>query len=415
MGKNTKAVSLEGEGRSSQTYIIITAFLSLLAIVGFAYYGPPFFFDFMTKEFGWSRTVVTSGNALAKFLVGPLFGFIAGYLIDRYGPRLMLMAGALMGGFALIGLGSISGTLWTFYFFYLFNALGYVFGGPLPCQVLISRWFDKNRGKAMGIAYLGIGIGGAFSWDISNLMVSNFGWHYALIGLGILVILIAFPFSFFIKDAKPKFVAKAKSEDMVPMKNILKNRNFYLLAFGSMCSIAAVGGIVQHFKLYLVDHDFTQTQAAHLWRLVLLSSLVGRVLMGTLADIIHRKYVMILIYMIVATAIPLLLVPNFPGRIYIFAVIFGIGLGGDYMIIPLMAGDLFGVKALGRTMGIILVSDTMTESGFPMIVGKLYDITGNYTIGFSVLICMALIGTIIVSFLPDTREKMQQDNAFEHS
>ena len=101
MVNNTKAVSLEGAGRSSQTYIIVTAFLSLLAIVGFAYYGPPFFFNFMIKDFGWSRTIVTSGNALAKFLIGPLFGFVAGYLIDRYGPRLMLMAGALMGGFAL--------------------------------------------------------------------------------------------------------------------------------------------------------------------------------------------------------------------------------------------------------------------------------------------------------------------------
>jgi len=403
MGNNTHAISIGTAGRSSQTYIIVTAFLSLLAIVGFAYYGVPFYFDFMMKEFGWSRTVVTSGNAFAKLLVGPLFGFIAGYLIDRYGPRMMLMAGALMGGFALIGLGFASGTLWMFYFFYLFNALGYVFGGPLPCQVLISRWFDKNRGKAMGIAYLGIGIGGAMAPEISTAMESNFGWHYAMCGLGVLVILIAFPFSFFIKDARPKFIERTKKEDLVPMKNILKNPNFYLLGFGSMCSIAAVGGIGQHLKLYLVDHNFAQAQAAHVMSFMLLASLVGRVLMGTLADLIRRKYVMVLIYMIVASAIPLLLVPDFPGRIYIFAVIFGIGLGGDYMIIPLMAGDLFGVKALGRTMGIILVSDGISEALFPMIVGKMHDMTGNYSLGFSLLICIALIGAIIISFLPDTR------------
>lgn len=409
MGDNTQAISIGAVRRSSQTYIIVTAFLSLLAIVGFAYYGVPFYFDFMMKEFGWSRTIVTSGNALAKLLVGPLFGFIAGYLIDRYGPRMMLMAGALMGGFALIGLGFTSGTLWTFYFFYLFNALGYVFGGPLPCQVLISRWFDKNRGKAMGIAYLGIGIGGALAPEISTMLESNFGWHYALSGLGILVILIAFPFSFFIKDDRPKFVAKTKSEDMVPMKNILKNPNFYLLGFGSMCSIAAVGGIGQHLKLYLVDSNFSQASAAHVMSFVLLSSLAGRVLMGTLADIINRKYVMVLIYMIVASAIPLLLVPDFPGRIYIFAVIFGIGLGGDYMIIPLMAGDLFGVKALGRTMGIILVADGISEASFPMIVGKIHDNTGNYTLGFTLLICVAVIGAIIVSFLPDS--KTAKENA----
>ena len=230
MGNNTQAVSLGTVARSSQTYIIVTAFLSLFAIVGIGYYGVPFYFDFMMKEFGWSRTVVTSGNAVAKLLVGPLFGFIAGYLIDRYGPRLMLMAGALMGGIALIGLG-FTNALWMFYFFYIFNALGYVFGGPLPCQVLISRWFDKNRGKAMGIAYLGIGIGGALAPEISRAMEGSYGWHIALCSLGVLVILIAFPFAFFIKDSRPKMDVKAKSEEMVPMNKILRNPNFYLLGY----------------------------------------------------------------------------------------------------------------------------------------------------------------------------------------
>jgi len=414
MGNKTQAISLETPARSSQTYIIITAFLSLFAIVGIGYYGVPFYFDFMMKEFGWTRTVVTSGNAVAKLLVGPLFGFIAGYLIDRYGPRLMLMGGALAGGVALIGLG-FTNALWMFYFFYIFNSLGYVFGGPLPCQVLISRWFDKNRGKAMGIAYLGIGIGGAMAPEISRAIEGNYGWHIALTSLGVLVILVAFPFALFIKDSRPKVNVKAKSDEMVPMNTILRNPNFYLLAVGSMCSIAAVGGIGQHIKLFLVDSNFNQSEAAHVMSFVLLSSLAGRVLMGFLADLIRRKYVMILIYMIVASAIPLLLMPDFPGRIYIFAVIFGIGLGGDYMIIPLMAADLFGVKALGRTMGIILVADGVSESTFPMIVGALHSVTNNYTLGFSMLICIAVIGAIIVSFLPATNSNTGVDNAFEHS
>ena len=135
--------------------------------------------------------------------------------------------------------------------------------------------------------------------------------------------------------------------------------------------------------------------------LVLLSSLAGRVIMGWLADILPRKYVMILIYIIVGASIPLLLMPDFPGRLYIFAVIFGIGLGGDYMIIPLMAGDLFGVKMLGRVMGIILVADGIAESLAPMMVGALYnDALKSYTFGFTVLICIALTGALIVSFLP---------------
>ncbi len=340
---------MKNSSSSSQTYIVITAFLALFAIVGFAYYGLPFFYDFMMKEFGYSRAEVTSGNAVGKLLVAPLFGFLAGWLIDRYGPRRLMMLGAVLMGIAFIGL-SYSDSMWMFYMFYVFNALGYVFGGPLPCQVLISRWFEKNRGKAMGIAYLGIGTGGAIVPVLAAQLQASVGWQHALNILGVMIVLIALPLAFFIKDPSSHTRKTQKTATGVSMKNILKNRNFYLLAFGSMCSIGAVGGMGQHLKLYLRDLDFTQAGAANVMSMVLLSSLAGRVLMGWLADLINRKYVMILIYMIVACAISFLFLPDFQGKIYVFAIIFGIGLGGDYMIIPLMAGDLFGVKALGRTM-----------------------------------------------------------------
>jgi sugar phosphate permease len=413
MGNKTETAIKEQPKLSSQTYVITTAFLTLFALVGFAYYGLPFFFDFITREYGWSRTVVTSGNALGKLLVGPMFGFIAGWLIDKYGPRKLMLTGILMMGIALVGL-SFADSLGLFYLFYIFNALGYVCGGPLPCQVLISGRFDKNRGKAMGIAYLGIGTGGAVVPLIAAALERNYGWHNSLAALGVIAVIIAFPMVFFLRGSSFKGTTAGKNEATVPVKNILINPNFYLLGIGSMCAIGVVGGINQHLKLYLRDLNFTQSQAAHVISLVLLSSLAGRVLMGWLADLIHRKYVMILIYMIVATAIPLLLMPDFPGRIYIFAVIFGIGLGGDYMIIPLMAGDLFGVKALGRTMGIILVADGIAESLFPMLLGSLYNsVTKSYSVGFIVLICVAVTGAMIVSFLPKSVKSAEIKNAID--
>jgi len=417
MKNNSVSIKPVSGGSSSQTYIVITAFMSLFALVGFAYYGVPFFYDFMVNDFGYSRAEVTSGNAVGKLVVAPLFGFLAGWLIDRYGPRRLMMLGAVLMGVALMGL-SYSSSLWMFYMFYVFNALGYVFGGPLPCQVLISRWFDKNRGKAMGIAYLGIGLGGAIVPILSTNLESHLGWQHALTIIGILIIVVAFPMSYFIKDPSR---AKSKTETKTPeapvsMKRILQNPNFYLLAFGSMCSIGAVGGMGQHLKLYLRDLEFTQAHAANIMSVVLLSSLAGRVLMGWLADLINRKYVMILIYCIVAFAITLLLLPPFPGKIYIFAVVFGLGLGGDYMIIPLMAGDLFGVKALGRTMGIILVADGVAESVFPVLVGHLYnEAAKSYALGFTILVAVALTGVIFVSFLPKTRGKEDKNAGLEHA
>jgi len=388
------------ENGSSQPYVLAAAFFSLLAIVGFALYGLPFYYDFMKEEFGWTTKVVTSGNAVSKLLVAPLFGFLAGWIIDRYGPRKMMMAGAVMVGGALIGLGFMS-SLWMFYFFYVFNALGYVFGGPLPCQVLISRRFDKNRGKAMGIAYLGIGSGFVIVPLISVALERHFGWHFALAGLGLLIILIALPLAYFLKEPSAGQELHIVKQPSVKMSEVLKNKNFYLLALGSMCSIAAVGGTNQHLKLYLRNLEYNQSEAAHIISLVAFSSLAGRVLMGWLSDLYPRKNVMVLIYLIVASAIPILLLPEFPGRIYLFAVIFGLGLGGDYLIIPLMAADLFGVKTLGRVMGIVLVADGIAEATSPWMVGALYnEATKSYSIGFTALIFIALAGAVIVSFLP---------------
>jgi len=106
----------DSHGKSSQPYIVTTAFLAMMAIVGFALYGLPFFYDQWIDEFHWSRVTVTSGNAFSKLLVAPLFGFIAGWIIDKYGPRRVMLAGILMAGGALIGLGLMS-SLWMFYFF----------------------------------------------------------------------------------------------------------------------------------------------------------------------------------------------------------------------------------------------------------------------------------------------------------
>src|SRR5687767_15985657 len=90
-----------------QTQIAATAFLSLFSIVGIMFYGLPFFYDFWVKEYGWSRATVTSGNAVAKVAVG-LLGFFAGWFIDRFGPRRLMLAGILMGGIGLVGLSTVT-------------------------------------------------------------------------------------------------------------------------------------------------------------------------------------------------------------------------------------------------------------------------------------------------------------------
>src|SRR5262245_35885714 len=320
MSQKVLSGSIAGETlNGAKIQVAATAFLSLFSLVGLSFYGLPFFYDFMVKEFGWNRATVTSGNAFGKIIIGPLFGFLAGYIIDRFGPKRLMMTGILMGGIALIGLSQMT-ALWMFYFFYLFNALGYVCGGPLPNQVLLTRWFDKARGKAMGFAYIGIGVGGMVVPQLARWLNSQFGWHRALMTLGVLMIVIAVPMVWFVKE-QPEGYKASVAEAPLPVGYILKQPAFYLLAIGSMCSIGAVGGTNQHLKLFMsVDLKYSQETAANVISLVLASSVAGRLLMGWLADRLPKKYVMLLIYALVSAAIPLLYFVSAPGVIYVFAV-----------------------------------------------------------------------------------------------
>ena len=393
-----------GSPRRDQTLALTTAFLSLFSIVGVALYGLPFFYDFFVEDLGWSRAQVTSGNALSKLLVGPLFGFLAGVIVDRFGPRRLMLAGIAMAGLALIGLGGTT-TLSAFYFFYLFNALGYVCGGPLPNQVLLSRLFDKGRGKAMGFAYLGIGIGGMLVPLLAHVLIGQFGWRLALRLLGVLIIVLAFPAAFFVREPPAGGSgAPGTPAEPVSIVPVLKRPAFYLLAFGSMASIGAIGGTIQNMKLYLaLDKGMAQGLIAQVLSLVLAGSIVGRILMGWLADRWPRKRVMLLVYLIVAGAIPLLAVAPTTVALKIAGFLFGVGLGGDYMIIPLMAADLFGLKVMGRLMGIVLTADGVAEALVPMAVATIRDQTGSYTMGFALLVTLAALGAVAVALLPGRR------------
>ncbi|MBA2305253.1 MAG: MFS transporter [Acidobacteria bacterium] len=381
-----------------QAFAVVTAFLALFAVVGVALYGLPRFYPFFVQELGWTRQQVTSGNAYSKIVVALAFGVIAGRLVDRFGPRRLMLVGILMAGGALIGLSFVT-TFGGFYLFYGLNALGYVCGGPLPNQVLLSRWFDRARGRAMGAAYLGIGLGGALVPILAFALTQSLGWRGALRVLGVLMIIVSFPAAYFVRE--PEVPAALPDTGPSTLSGSLSRPSFYLLMFGSMASIGAVGGTMQNLPLYLsLDRKFPQGMIDSTLSLVLVGSLVGRLLMGWLADRWPKRRVMLLVYLIVAAAIPPLFYAPTPAVLMSCAFLFGIGLGGDYMIVPLMAAELYGVAIMGRVMGIVLTADGVAEAFVPMIVAGLRDSTGSYGSGFVVLVALAVAGAIAVSFLP---------------
>jgi hypothetical protein len=192
---------------------------------------------------------------------------------------------------------------------------------------------------------------------------------------------------------------------------LLASWPFWLLLIGSFCSIGSIGAINFHMKLVFLDEGFQKGEVVDsAWRtasvLILWSSIGGRLLIGGLADRFAKKWVMTATYVLVAVTIPILLAvrPSQEFTIYAFAVLFGFGMGADYMLIPLMAADQFGVNSLARAMAIILPVNTIGQTWFPYFVSLLRDNFGNYGIAMGTVLAVAGIGALAIAILPRHRD-----------
>ena len=143
-------------------------------------------------------------------------------------------------------------------------------------------------------------------------------------------------------------------------KELMASKSFWLLLLGSLCSIGSIGAVNFHMKFVFLDEGFTKGGMVDgAWRtasiLILWSSIAGRLSIGYFSDRFSKKWVMFVTYFIVAATIPLLLKvrPDDNFFLYAFAIMFGFGMGADYMMIPLMAADQFGVNSLARAMAVI--------------------------------------------------------------
>ncbi len=391
-------------------WITVAVFCTFGIAVGIPYYNMPFFYDYYKKTFGWPIHDITLGFPIAALLtlwVGPV-------LVPRFSPRRLILIGTALTFFSFIGFGTMTGNLWVYYSLWFVYTMGYILSGPIPHQVIISHWFKKNRGKAMGIAYVGVGVFGSIGSFLVKPLTENLGFHKALMIIGALMFL-AWPLAIFVIRDRPSEMGMHADGALEPhagtataphsFQYLLSRWPFWLLLIGSFCSIGSIGAINQHMKLVFIDAGFTnQAILNSTWQIasimILTSSSAGRLLIGGLADKFPMKYVMTATYFIVAATIPLLLMVKPPETPYLFAIVFGFAMGADYMLIPLMAARQFGVNSLARAMAIILPVNTIGQTWVPAAVSALREHAGNYKFAMEAVLALAMLGAVAIALLP---------------
>lgn len=396
--------------------IAATAFFTLGFTVGLPYYNLPFFYDYFEKAFHWTGPQITLGFPLAALptvLIGPL-------LIHRYSPRKLILVGALLTAAAVTCFGLMGGNIWVYWAIWVVFSVGYILSGPIPHQIIVAQWFRKNRGKAMGVLYVGVGVIGFLGSFLVAPLTHSIGFHKALMTLGG-IILLAWPLVYFVLRDKPAEKGLFPDGAAAPSAEIsaaphsyrylVSRYSFWLLLLGSSCSIGAIGAVNMLMKLVFqghmtVPHSDPQFQRLldSTWRaasmIILAASIVGRIGIGAFSDYFSKKWVMAISYFLSASTIPILLSVAPPATPWLFASLFGIAMGADYMLIPLMAAEQFGVTSLARAMAIILPANTIAQTWFPYFTAVLKQHYGNYTIPMYVVFTVAAVSGIAIALLP---------------
>lgn len=395
--------------------IVAVAFVTFGIAVGVPYYNLPFFFDYFQKSFHWRLSQITLGFPIAALLtifIGPL-------LIPRFSQRKLIIAGTGLTACALFGFGLMNGSLGLYFTLWFLYTTGYIFSGPIPHQILASNWFRKRRGTAIGIMYVGVGLFGGLGSFLVRGVTDRYGFQTALFVMGALMF-VTWPLALFFLRDKPADVGQFPDGLSHPsaelgqsphtFAHLLKSGPFWLLLFGSVCSIASIGCINVHMKFVFRDAGYQNQLALDAaWTrasvLVLWSSIIGRVSIGYLADLLSKKLVMTATYFIVAFTILLLLrvSPAHPASLSVFAVVFGFAMGADYMLIPLMAAEQFGVNTLARAMAVILPMNTIGQTWGPYLVSALREHYGNYLAPLAVVFAVSMLGALAVAMIPRTR------------
>ena len=408
------------------------AFITFGLAVGLPYYNISFFYDYFMKDHGWTLTQITLGfplAALPTIFLGPM-------LIARFSPRKMIVAGTGLTCCAFLLWAKMGDLIWGYWGIWVVYAAGYILSGPPAHQIIISQWFRKNRGKAMGVIYVGVGLIGFLGAKLGKPLTESMGYQNALMLIGVAV-LLAWPLALFVLRDKPSEKGQYPDGADTPpaeisaaprsLKNLMSHYSFWLITFGSMCSIGSIGAVNFLMKLVFWENidpafkDSPQAQALinSTWQdaqmIILLSSIGGRLLIGGLADKFNKKLVMTISYFLSAATILLLITVRPPVTPWAFAILFGFAMGADYMLIPLMAAEQFGVTSLARAMSIILPANTLAQTWFPYLTSVLQQQFGSFIYPMYIVFAVGVLSGISIALLPKpekvTDEALQLPNA----
>jgi MFS family permease len=399
-------------------WIVAACFLSWMLIGGTVILGFTAFFEPIANDLGWSYTLISLAASLRGLNSGILSPF-AGFLFDRWGPRKIMFAGAVITCLGLIVLSYVS-SLGMFYLGFLLVAIGMTGSSPAVAMPTLVNWFRKKLGLATGIAGCGFAFGGLLIPVIVQL-IDTYGWRTAFFILGIATLVLGIPLSLVFRRSPEQYgyqpdgmrnaVIPPPGESGISAKTprentgaiqALKSRAFWHITLSMICIYLATVAVSVHIIPYLTSVGLSRTSASIVATILPLISTTGRLGSGWLSDRFNRKWVTIgffsamllgiLPMLYLSSTVMWLLVP--------FVLLFGFAWGGQNTLRVTMMNEYYGRSNFGSIFGLMMGIITVGGLAGPVMAGWVYDNLASYQVAWIILAVLVFLGILIIATIP---------------
>ncbi|MBI4286673.1 MAG: MFS transporter [Chloroflexi bacterium] len=386
--------------------IVAVGFLIMVTAVGnFMTFGV--FLGPLLEDFGWTRAAASAAFSITMFLTGAL-AMVTGRLTDRFGPRLVVTTGSILvaTGFFLM---SRVNSLWQIYLVY-----GLLIGVGFSCYMAptlstTARWFVKRRSLMTGITMSGVGIGMTTMPLLARWLISSFDWRTAFVVIGAICLTLPLTFAQFLRRS-PQSMGQLPYGEMetsaetldrntrgFTLRQAVRTRQLWMLQASYFCLGFSVFSVIVHIVIYATDRGVSPTKAASILAIMGILNTAARVGVGFSGDRIGNRQVFSTGIGVMALALVWLLFARELWMLYLFALIFGIVYSTPILQSVLVA-DLFGLRSLGMIMGVVESGYTLGGTLGPVVLGRIYDVTGSYQVGF-VIIVLTCVSSLVLSRL----------------
>jgi predicted MFS family arabinose efflux permease len=313
------------------------------------------FIPSIEAEFGWSRVEVSFAVTIVSYMI-VLVSPLQGLLVDRFGPRRVVLTSIPLFALGLAGFYFQQDNLLAFYALWALIPVLSIGLWPLGYLTAVSRWFDRKLGFALGCANAGIGVGSTIVPLIITALISLYDWRTAFLGLAACVLFISWPIVFFCLHEPSKTDARAKERAAqklfgMPFRTAAREPSFFILlgAF-FLLGVTATSLVTQQVPL-LIEAGWERNNAAYVQSTFGFALLFARVLVGFVIDYVFAPLVMLVVS--IGGAVACMLYAVYPDAAIVSAILLGFLLGAEFDVLAFLIKRYFGNVAYGRLYGVI--------------------------------------------------------------